>query len=88
MSFLEVTDLVSDTDRKYFEEHPEATEYTRPYIEGELPNLVPVVSGVCDNPMIRVVQIKPGIRKRVALFHTLEVVRVSRDYQGALEVKP
>ncbi len=74
MTFAELLDQVSETDRKWFEDHPEATEYTRPYVEGEIhPNVFPVMSGVCDKPMVRVVKVAPGVRARIPLFQTAEL---------------
>lgn len=75
MTFSELIDQVSETDRKWFEQHPEATEYTRPYIDGEIqPGVFPVMSGPCDKPMVKVVKLSDGVRARIPLFQCVEVL--------------
>ena len=52
-----IVDLVSQADRIWFEDHPEASEYTRIYVPGE--------AGVDINAVATVVkQVKPGFRVR------------------------
>ena len=58
-----IVDEVSARDRVYFEQHPEASSYVRPYVPGELLGQ-PVPPGT----LIRVHQIRPGVRLREPLF--------------------
>jgi hypothetical protein len=51
-----------ECDRIYFEQHPEATEYIRPYESGEFPIEFFAPDG--HNVLMRVTQIAPGIRSR------------------------
>lgn len=48
-------DAASDADRRYFERHPDETEYIRLAVPGELP---------IDLAWVRVVQLSPGVRIR------------------------
>jgi hypothetical protein len=49
-----------ECDRLYFEQHPNATEYIRPYESGEFPIEFFSPPGHCV--LMRVMQIAPGIR--------------------------
>jgi hypothetical protein len=57
-----IVDEVSARDRVYFEQHPEASSYVRPYVPGELLGQ-PVPPGT----LIRVHQLEPGVRLREPL---------------------
>ena len=53
------TEPFMDADRKYFEQHPDATSYDRTNFDDEHP--------YCDAPhIVTVMQIEPGIRMRTA----------------------
>ena len=52
-----IVDLVSEADRIWFEDHPDASEYTRTYVSGE--------AGPDINAVATVVkQVEPGFRVR------------------------
>ena len=52
-----IVDLVSEADRIWFEDHPDASEYTRTYVSGE--------AGPDINAVATVVkQVEPGFRIR------------------------
>jgi hypothetical protein len=54
-----VMDLVATADRAYFDEHPEATCYLRPYCPNEFwPKAFPAGS------LVRVTYLGPGLRTR------------------------
>ena len=54
-----ILDGVMETDREYFEQHPDAWSYDRDYVPGELwPMAVPICS------VVRVYRIGPGLRAR------------------------
>ena len=56
-------DVLMQMDRYYFEQHPDAREYIREYILGELPN-----NGLYPVPRyVRVIKISRGIRVRQPL---------------------
>ncbi len=53
-----IVEAVTDRDRVYFERHPGALSYVRPYVPGELPGTCP------PGTLVRVIQIMPGVRVR------------------------
>jgi len=76
---MNTVDSVSEQDRLWFEAHPGVNEYSRPYVQGEITaDTYPLMDGLCDKPMMRVVQIKPGVRARMTLFTTTDIVPRSR----------
>ncbi len=57
--FRRLIDRVCDRDREYFDRHPDAQSYVRPYVPGESwPIFFP------QGTQIRVTQIGPGVRLR------------------------
>ena len=58
-----IRDLIQQRDKKWFENHPGRTEYTRFYIPGEVPDEV-LVPGKPLPVMTVVTQVAPGIRTR------------------------
>lgn len=59
--FGQIIEAVGQRDRKYFEENPTATSYTRLYVPGEFYPYHP------KGDWVRVHQIKPGVRLRELL---------------------
>ncbi len=53
-----IVEAVTAQDRRYFEQHPGALSYVRPYVPGELPGTCP------PGTLVRVIQIMPGVRVR------------------------
>ena len=61
--FRPLIERVRDRDRAYFEKHPGATEYLRPYVPGEFwPVAYP------DATHVLVTQIVPGFRTKTILI--------------------
>ncbi len=60
-----IVDAVCAQDRRYFEQHPNITQYTRRAVPGEFLG-EPLPAGT----VIRVHQLRPGVRLRTALGHT------------------
>ena len=54
-------EYASEVDRVWFERHPGVSEYARPYIDGEFPDM-PEFSN--SRPNVRVTQLRKGIRQR------------------------
>lgn len=69
---LPVTERVSEMDRLWFEKHPEATFYDRPYVPGEFG--VETDEQMAAIGFTRVHQIEPGVRTRCAVAPTDQVV--------------
>ena len=65
--FATIVERVMERDRAYFEEHPDAQMYARPYVPGELPpdSLAAIgISPPDQDTVIVVRQIRPGVRVR------------------------
>ena len=61
--YSSIIDLVAAADRAWFEEHPKARQYTRPYVPGEFwPMYIPAGS------LVRVTYLGPGLRAREPLL--------------------
>ncbi len=64
---LPVTERVSEMDRLWFEEHPDADAYDRPYVPGEFG--VETDEQMTAIAFTRVHQLAPGVRARTPMTY-------------------
>ena len=67
---------MSTTDRRYFELHPEAKKYRRPFVPGESPAL-PFVPA-----LVEVNKLEPNLRSRFYLDDVGHIRLACLDYDG------
>jgi hypothetical protein len=86
----EIMDRVSDTDRKYFAEHPDETVYHRPMIAGELgPVSSPEPPAGCGSKhMVEVELMGPGLRKRTHYVAVFPLTSQDWPVQGPVQDPP